>query len=675
MNPSTDTPCPGCFAAKGEANPCPHCGYDEQAPRSPLLLPHRALLHGQYLVGRILGKPGGFGITYLGWDQNLATRVAIKEFLPRELAGRAGDRATVAAHSHEDGDLFQFGLEQFLREARTLAQLDHPNIVRVRQFFEANGTAYLVMDYYQGLSLAEYLDQRGGRLPEEPARQLIMPVLDGLRAVHAKGFLHRDLKPQNIYLAHLESGGVRPILLDFGAARHALSERSRSLTAIITPGYAPFEQYHGKGHQGPWTDIYSTAAVLYRMVTGETPPEATERRDHDSLRPAADFGVSPTISSAIGEAMALIPEARPQTVASFQALLNAPSPPPPPPPPPPQTSPTPPAPAPNPTPPPTPAASSRLWIGVLVLVVVLAAGGVFAWRELAHQAHQTNAMDSQHQRDDRAWAAARSQDAVAAYRMYLATCATDGCDHQAEALTRLDALEHQEAAREHERLDDAAFARAEREGSGDSYATYLQQCAAHGCGHREEAEQAVARILRTALVQGLKELQSAAEQQAAGDEALYTAARQADTEGAYRQYLDRCADTGCGHQEEANRRLAELDQQRRAAASRQVEEGRRQAPVARLRAYLEYLAAHQVEAALACLNTPASGSRRVIENIGKVQVHDLQLKEYADTRATVWLDWTGTTHDGKQQRWRGPVPLVWNGADWKIETFKYLAKP
>ena len=135
--------CPGCFAHKGTANPCPHCGYDETATRGPLPLPHRTLLHGQYLVGRVLGKPGGFGITYLGWDRHLEMRVAIKEYLPRDLAGRAGDRATVLMHSQDESEAFRYGLEQFLREARTLAQLDHPNIVRVRLFFEANGTAYL----------------------------------------------------------------------------------------------------------------------------------------------------------------------------------------------------------------------------------------------------------------------------------------------------------------------------------------------------------------------------------------------------------------------------------------------------------------------------------------------------------------------------------------------------
>ncbi|MGB4335914.1 MAG: serine/threonine-protein kinase [Chromatiaceae bacterium] len=316
-----DTLCPGCFADKGQANPCPHCGYDEQAERGPLILPHRTRLHEEFMVGRVLGKPGGFGITYLGWDLSLQTRVAIKEFLPRDLARRSSDRVTVAVHSQDDDERFRFGLEQFLREARTLAQLDHPNIVRVRCFFEANGTAYLVMDYYQGFSLAEYLDQQGGRIPEEQAKQLMLPILDGLRAVHVKGFLHRDIKPQNIYLAGLESGGVRPILLDFGAARQAMGERSRSLSVVVSPGYEPFEQYHRKSRQGPWTDIYSAAAVLYRLVTGETPPEATERMAGDTIKPPTDFGVTQALSQAIAAGLALVPEARPQSAHDLQARL------------------------------------------------------------------------------------------------------------------------------------------------------------------------------------------------------------------------------------------------------------------------------------------------------------------------------------------------------------------
>ncbi|KAA6187937.1 DUF1566 domain-containing protein, partial [Thiohalocapsa marina] len=195
----------------------------------------------------------------------------------------------------------------------------------VRQFFEANGTAYLVMDYYEGLSFAEYLEQQGGRVPEETAVQLMLPILDGLRAVHAKGFLHRDVKPQNIYLAKTDVGGVRPILLDFGAARQAMGERSRSMSVVISAGYAPLEQYSRKGKQGPWTDIYAAAAVLYQAVTGEVPPEATDRIMDDELKSATGFGVSQELGDALSAALAMAPEARPQSVQTLQKVLRRPA--------------------------------------------------------------------------------------------------------------------------------------------------------------------------------------------------------------------------------------------------------------------------------------------------------------------------------------------------------------
>ncbi|MCF8210296.1 MAG: protein kinase [Rhodoferax sp.] len=313
-----DTLCPGCFAEKGSASTCPHCGYDESQKRGPLVLPHRTLLHhGQYLVGKVLGKPGGFGITYLAFDTKLETKVAIKEYLPRDLAGRDGDHATISAHSADDAEHFRYGLTQFLQEARTLARFDHANIVRVRNFFEENGTGYLVMDYYDGITLADYLAQQPqGKLPEQTAIGILMPILDGLREVHAKNFLHRDIKPQNIYL----TTGNRAMLLDFGAARQAMSERSRSLSVVLSEGYAPYEQYHRRGEQGPWTDIYAGAAVLYHMVAGEAPPPATERVAKDELGIDA-LGCSSTLANALQAGLAVDHRKRPQTMAEFQALL------------------------------------------------------------------------------------------------------------------------------------------------------------------------------------------------------------------------------------------------------------------------------------------------------------------------------------------------------------------
>ena len=316
--------CHGCFAEPARDGPCPACGFDRTMPRPANALPLGTVLEAQFIVGRVLGKPGGFGITYLGFDRRLETAVAIKEYLPRDLATRSTDGATVVAHTSEEDGLFRYGLEQFLTEARTLAKLDHPNIVRVRHFFETNGSAYLVMDYYRGLTLAEYLDhQPGSRMAEDKALALMQPVLDGLRAVHAKGLLHRDIKPGNIYLAQTDSGGVRPILLDFGAARQAMGERSRSLSVVLSEGYAPFEQYHRKGRQGTWTDVYAAAAVLYRMLTGKTPPDAVERQHADELLPAERFGVSPQVSNAIDFALRMDSGRRPQRIEEFQALLAA----------------------------------------------------------------------------------------------------------------------------------------------------------------------------------------------------------------------------------------------------------------------------------------------------------------------------------------------------------------
>jgi hypothetical protein len=171
---SPTTSAPAASRRKGGTNPCPDCGYDETAQRATFLLPHRTLLNGQFIVGRGLGKPGGFGITYLGWDLWLHRRVAIKEYFPRDIAGRAADGTTVTPDSTDDAEGFRYGLEQFQTEARTLARLDHPNSVRTHQVLAAHGTAYLAIEYYPGLTLAEHQDrQPGGRLSESTALALM----------------------------------------------------------------------------------------------------------------------------------------------------------------------------------------------------------------------------------------------------------------------------------------------------------------------------------------------------------------------------------------------------------------------------------------------------------------------------------------------------------------------
>ena len=609
--PAHASRCLGCFVEKGRDNPCPHCGYDEAAPRATVLLPQRMLLNGQFVVGRVLVEPGAFGISYLCWDLNLETCVAIREYLPQDLAGRAADGVSVACHSLADGATFRFGLEQFRREVSILAQLNHPNVVRVRQLFKANGTAYLVADYYQGLSLAQYLKSQGGRLPEEQAKQLLMPLLAGLRVVHATGSLHGDINPRHIYLARLESGGMRPLLIGFGAARQAIGERRGNLSAVASAGFVPFEHYHDPAAQGPWTDIYAVAAVLYQMVTGTVPPAATDRNEHDTLVPAADFGATAALSQAIGAALAQRPQLRPQSVQQFQALLvgeAAPAPVPPPPTPAPTVSdvvtPAPRLAVQTPLPVWTPPPRSAALLNVLAWVLVLGVGGSFlwwvnAWQErlargesgvaLArgddpagpYRAYLNTAMadvcgclgaggeglaarpttdgparaeQGRRDRDDAAYEVARHQDIAPAYRSYLEHCAADGCGHQAQVQAAMEAL-----ARADAQSDDAQYAKAQRADTGDAYLAYLNACTTSGCRHEAAAKQRLASRLDAAFDRGLAKLQADADQQrAAGDDARFTLARSGDTPDAYQQYLDQCGDTGCTHQPEAKRRLVEL---------------------------------------------------------------------------------------------------------------------
>jgi TPR repeat protein/serine/threonine protein kinase len=226
-----------------------------------------------YTIESLLGH-GGFGITYLARDRFLDKPVAIKEYLPQEFAVREGF-ATVVVKSNREQDkrLYQWGLRRFVAEARNLARFNHPNIVRVLRFIEANNSAYLVMDYERGQSLQDYLDRRGFGLEEADLKEIFLPILDGLRAVHEHGLLHRDIKPHNIYLRSDSS----PMLIDFGSARVALGERSRSLVVVFTPGFAPYEQYSSRGNQGPWTDIYGIGASLYYCMSGQVIPDANDR--------------------------------------------------------------------------------------------------------------------------------------------------------------------------------------------------------------------------------------------------------------------------------------------------------------------------------------------------------------------------------------------------------------
>lgn len=282
-----------------------------------LALPAGHLIH-DYKIQSTLGG-GGFGITYLARDTNLNLPVAIKEYLPSELAMRGADLSVKPSGERTESQ-FNWGLERFLDEARTLATFRHPNIVRVLRYFQAHGTAYIVMEYESGESLRHWLP-RHTPVDCQTLTSLIHPLLDGLELIHKAGFLHRDIKPDNIYIRR----DGTPVLLDFGAARRITT--GNDLTTVITPGFAPFEQYHAHGNQGPWTDIYAMAAVMYWLVGNEKPMDAAARTKVDSMVPATSVDRHSLYPRAYLEALdwALKPDEgdRPQSIDEFRRALFA----------------------------------------------------------------------------------------------------------------------------------------------------------------------------------------------------------------------------------------------------------------------------------------------------------------------------------------------------------------
>ena len=346
---------------------CPYCGFSEAEYReNSRCLPLNTILAGKYLVGKVLGE-GGFGITYIGYDLNMKARVAIKEYFPVELAARdttrrntesggpiSGDRSNrVISMSGEKSETYRRGLKKYVNEARNVSQFSGiPGIVSVKDFFYENDTAYIVMEYIEGVSLKEYLKQKGGKLSEEEALTIMCPVLEALIQVHAAGIVHRDISPDNIMLTFMKeakaevpeaeagqdgTGGqlstVRPPvlygnitavrLIDFGAARMAEKKDQKSLTIILKHGYAPEEQYRSHGDQGPWTDVYALCAVFYRMLTGKVPEPAMDRLFSDRLKRPEELGakVAPAISEAIMKGLAVKKEDRIQSVRELTDVL------------------------------------------------------------------------------------------------------------------------------------------------------------------------------------------------------------------------------------------------------------------------------------------------------------------------------------------------------------------
>ena len=277
-----------------------------------------------YEIKRIIGR-GGFGITYLAHDNNLDRYVAIKEFMPEDFATRESD-STVHPKTGEHRSLYEWGLERFIKEARTLAKFNHPNIVRVLSVFEENNTAYMVMEYAQGEDLSTVY-KKSPKFTEERFLDTFIPIMDGLALVHNAGFIHRDIKPANIYICENNS----PLLLDFGSARQSMGGKTKALTSLVTYGYAPFEQYNeGSGKQGPWTDIYSLGACIYVGVTGQKPVDALQRGGNfletgiDSYRPLSIIAkdeYSENFLLAVDNALMFKIEERPQNIMDWADML------------------------------------------------------------------------------------------------------------------------------------------------------------------------------------------------------------------------------------------------------------------------------------------------------------------------------------------------------------------
>lgn len=274
----------------------------------------------EYEVQSVLGH-GGFGITYLAKDTSLGALVAIKEYLPNDLAVRDGKTAIVPLLEDRNAvKSFQWGLQRFIEEARALALYKHPNIVRVLRYMEMNGTAYVVMEYEQGMSLAQHLKKHDDHLIETELLRVILPILNGLAVLHENNMLHLDIKPDNIYI---RVDGT-PMLIDFGSARSAISQAKR---VILTPGYAPIEQYPDKGKQGPWTDLYAIGATMYKCITGKKPEDSLNRYktilqyQADPLTPAKKIvkgKYQPYLLDCINWCMQLYPKDRPKSARELQ---------------------------------------------------------------------------------------------------------------------------------------------------------------------------------------------------------------------------------------------------------------------------------------------------------------------------------------------------------------------
>lgn len=313
--------CMNCFSVKGQYEVCPFCGYAEGTPpKQPHYLTPGTLLGNRFIVGTVIGA-GGFGITYKCFDMTLGVTVAAKEFYPAGLVNRAPGERKVGLLSGDKEAQYKERLRRFLMEAQSVAQFGKAkDIVNVFDFFEENGTAYIIMEYIDGVLLKDYLDKQGVIEPEA-AMSVVMPIIEAVKKIHSKGIIHRDISPDNIFIT--SENEIK--IFDFGAARLNDSKEGMAAEPVIKVGYSPLEQYRDKSKQGFYTDVYAVGAIFYQMLTGVKPIESTERELKDDLKSPKEMGVkiSANMDRAVMEALAVRPELRFQGIQQFQeALLN-----------------------------------------------------------------------------------------------------------------------------------------------------------------------------------------------------------------------------------------------------------------------------------------------------------------------------------------------------------------
>ncbi|MCH5162500.1 MAG: serine/threonine protein kinase [Clostridiales bacterium] len=320
--------CLYCFGDLDGNRTCMSCHRKaDDTPSPPHHLPQRTVLGTQnrYLIGKALGE-GGFGITYLAWDLQQGIKVAVKEYFPSGYVTRVAGSNQVIINSKQNQAASNRGLKRFVEEARALAKIKNlSGVVNVRDFFSANGTAYIVMEFLDGISLKKYLQRKGGKLSVDEILTIMHPVMDSLVQVHKIGLIHRDISPDNILIT--KQNEVK--LIDFGAAKYSNTD-GKSLSVVLKQGFAPPEQYDSHGEQGPWTDVYALGVTIYFAITGVLPPESIRvMMGKEDIRRPSELGVAidPGVENGLMKSLAVDKKKRHQDVTSMiNGLYNPRSP-------------------------------------------------------------------------------------------------------------------------------------------------------------------------------------------------------------------------------------------------------------------------------------------------------------------------------------------------------------